>query len=89
MTKESVSKEKSNFRLHVDVLAEVIRAMYTKVRGNMLPDCAKNVKVQACNDVLGIVHKSEAAIKREISMSRPYLLILVKEVISDAKYFDP
>ncbi len=89
MSEESNSKEKSYFRLHVDVLAEVVRAMNTKDRGNMLPDCAKNVKVLVCDDVLEIVHKSEAAINREICMSRPYLLILAKEVISAAKDFDP
>jgi hypothetical protein len=89
MSKESNSKEKSYFKLHVDVLAEVVRAMNTKDRGNMLSDCAKNVKVQVCDDVLEIVHKSRAAINREICMSRPYLLILAKEVTSASKAFDP
>ena len=45
MSEESNPKEKSYFRLHVDVLAEVVRAMNTTDRGNMLPDSAKNVKV--------------------------------------------
>ena len=50
----------------MEVLAEVVRAMNTKDRGNMLPDCAEIVKSQVCEDVLETVHKSEAAIDRHI-----------------------